>query len=115
MQCLYLRYHAEAFNECRGLSPRISAWPTQIRRNIAAVETVGDTASDLTGVGIKPQTSRTLAVFLITPPTGRYEEKLCEENIFFLFWSLQVHIRHLTFSFKKMVALSDVIHDFLLV
>ena len=36
---LYSRYYAEACNEWRGPSPRLSAWATQLRRNIAAVAT----------------------------------------------------------------------------
>ena len=34
---LYLRYDAEAYNECRGLSARLNAWAAQLRRNVAAV------------------------------------------------------------------------------
>ena len=34
---LYSRYYAQACNERRGPSPRLSAWTTQLRRNIAAV------------------------------------------------------------------------------
>ena len=32
---LYSRYCAEACNEWRGPSPRLSAWSTQLRRNVA--------------------------------------------------------------------------------
>ena len=34
---LYRQYHAEACNEWRNVIPRLSAWTTQHRRNIAAV------------------------------------------------------------------------------
>ena len=40
-------------------SPRLSAWTTLLRRNIAAMTSrIGDTVSDLTGLEIKPKTSR---------------------------------------------------------
>ena len=34
---LYSPYYAEACNELRGPSPRLSAWATQLRRNVATV------------------------------------------------------------------------------
>ena len=34
---LYSRYCVEACNKWGGLSPRLSAWATQLRRNVAAV------------------------------------------------------------------------------
>ena len=37
IKSLYSRYYAEACNEWWGPSPRLSAWTTQLRRNIAAV------------------------------------------------------------------------------
>ena len=37
---LYSRYYAEACNEWRGPSPRLSAWATQLRRNVATVATL---------------------------------------------------------------------------
>ena len=33
----YPRYYAATCNEWRGPSPRLSAWTTQLRRNVAAV------------------------------------------------------------------------------
>ena len=34
---LYWQCYAEAYNECRGPSPRLNAGATQLRRNVAAV------------------------------------------------------------------------------
>ena len=34
---LYSRYYSEECNEWRGPSPQLSAWATQLRRNVAAV------------------------------------------------------------------------------
>ena len=45
-------------SEWRGLSPRLSAWATQLRRDIAAVACCWRHYADLTGPVIKPQTSR---------------------------------------------------------
>ena len=56
---LYSLYYAEACNELRGPSPRLSAWATQLRRNAATVASRWQHCADLTGPGIEPQTSRT--------------------------------------------------------
>ena len=40
--------HAEACNERRGLSPRLSAWATKLRRNVAAVASRWRHCADLT-------------------------------------------------------------------
>ena len=53
---LFLRYSAEACSEWRGPSARLSAWPTQLRRNVAAVASRWQHCADLSGPGIKPQT-----------------------------------------------------------
>ena len=56
---LYSRYYAKACNEWRGPSPHLSAWATQLRRNVAAVASRWRPCVDLTGPGIEPQTSHT--------------------------------------------------------
>ena len=56
---LYSPHYAEACNELRGPSPRLSAWATQLRRNVATVASCWRHCVDLTGPGIEPQTSRT--------------------------------------------------------
>ena len=61
---LYSPYYAEACNELRGPSPRLSAWATQLRRNVATVASRWRHCADLTGPGIEPQTSRTDSVRL---------------------------------------------------
>ena len=63
---LYSPYYAEACNELRGPSPRLSAWATQLRRNVATVASRWRQCVDLTGPGIEPQTSRTDSVRLAT-------------------------------------------------
>ena len=59
---LYSPYYAEAYNELRGLSPRLSAWATQLRGNVATVASRWRHCVDLTGPGVEPQTSRTDSV-----------------------------------------------------
>ena len=59
---LYSPCYAEACNELRGPSPRLSAWATQLRRNVATVASRWRHCVDLTGPGIEPQTSRTDSV-----------------------------------------------------
>ena len=49
-------------NELRGPSPRLGAWATQLRRNVATVASRWRHCADLTGPGIEPQTSRTDSV-----------------------------------------------------
>ena len=61
---LYSPYYAEACNEWRGPSPRLSAWATQLRRNVATVASRWRHCADLTGPGIEPLTSRTDSVRL---------------------------------------------------
>ena len=67
---LYSPYYAEACNELRGPSPRLSAWATQLRRNVATVASRWRHYVDLTGPGIEPQTSRTDSVRLATELTA---------------------------------------------
>ena len=59
---LYMRYYAEACNEWRGQSLRLSAWATQLRTNVAAVASRWRHCADLTDPGFEPQTSRTDSV-----------------------------------------------------
>ena len=67
---LYSPYYVEACNELRGPSPRLSAWATQLRRNVAAVASRWRHCVDLTAPGIEPQTSRTDSVRLATELTA---------------------------------------------
>ena len=67
---LHSPYYAEACNELRGPSPRLSAWAAQLRRNVAAVASRWRHCADLTGPGIEPQTSRTDSVRLATELTA---------------------------------------------
>ena len=67
---LYSPYYAEACNELRGPSPRLSAWATQLRRNVATVASRWRHCVDLTGPGIEPQTSRTDSVRFATELTA---------------------------------------------
>ena len=66
----YSPYYAEACNELRGPSPRLSARATQLRRNVATVASRWRHCVDLTGPGIEPQTSRTDSVRLATELTA---------------------------------------------
>ena len=67
---LYSPYYAEACNELRGPSPRLSAWATQLRRNVATVASRWRHCANLTGPGIEPQTSRTDSVRFATELTA---------------------------------------------
>ena len=67
---LYSPYYAEACNELRGPFPRLSAWATQLRRNVATVASRWRHCADLTGPGIEPQTSRTDSVRFATELTA---------------------------------------------
>ena len=67
---LYSPYYAEACNELRGPSPRLSAWATQLRRSAATVASRWRHCADLTGPGIEPQTSRTDSVRFATELTA---------------------------------------------
>ena len=69
---LYSPHYAEACNELRGPSPRLSAWATQLRRNVATVASRWRHCADLTGPGIEPQTSRTESVRFATELTAGY-------------------------------------------
>ena len=66
----YSRYYAEACNERRGPSPRLSAWATQLRRNVAMMASRWRHCADLTGLGIEPQTSRTESMRLANELTA---------------------------------------------
>ena len=67
---LHSPYYAEACNEWRDPSPQLSAWATQLRRNVAAVASRWRDYVDLTGPGIEPQTFRTDSMRLATKLTG---------------------------------------------
>ena len=67
---LHSPYYAETCNELRGPSPRLSAWATQLQRNVATVASRWRHCADLTGPGIEPQTSRTDSVRLATELTA---------------------------------------------
>ena len=73
---LYSPYYSESCNEWRGPSPRLSAWATQLRRNVAAVASRWRHCADLTGPGIEPQISRTESVRLATELTAGAEKNL---------------------------------------
>ena len=66
IKSLYSPYYAEACNELRGPSPRLSAWATQLRRNVATVASRWRHCANLTGPGIEPRISRTDSVRLAT-------------------------------------------------
>ena len=78
---LYSPYYAEACNELRGPSPRLSAWATQLRRNAATVASRWRHCADLTGPGIEPQTSRTDSVRLATELTAGFVLFYIFENL----------------------------------
>ena len=59
---LYSPHYAQACNEWRGPSPRLSAWATQLRTNVATVASRWRHCADLIGPRIEPQTSRTDSV-----------------------------------------------------
>ena len=67
---LYSPYYAEACDELRGPFPRLSAWATQLGRNVATVASRWRHCVDLTGPGIEPQTSRTDSVRFATELTA---------------------------------------------
>ena len=69
---LYSPYYAEACNELRGPSPRLSAWATQLRRIVATVASRWRHCDDLTGPRIEPQTSRADSVRLATELTAGF-------------------------------------------
>ena len=59
-------------NVVAGPSPRLSAWATQLRRNVAAGASRWRHCADLTGRGIEPQTSRTESMRLATELTAGF-------------------------------------------
>ena len=67
---LYSPYYGEACNELRGPSPRLSAWATQLRRNVATMASCWRHCADLTGPGIESQTSPTDNMRLATKLTA---------------------------------------------
>ena len=77
---IILSCYAGACYEWRGPSPRLSVWATQLRRNVAAVASVGDTVSNLTDPGSEPQPSQTNSIVLTTElvnrPAGYSERQL---------------------------------------
>ena len=77
---LYSPYYAEACNELRGPSPRLSAWATQLRRSVATVASRWRHCVDLTGPGIELQTSRTDSVLLATELTAGLEWVINQQN-----------------------------------
>ena len=95
---LYSRYYAEACKEWRGPSSRLSAWATQLRRNVAAVMSRWRHCADLTGPGIEPQTSRTESVRLATELTADKYHKL--RNYYFHMIN-QKKKKHMQNQFQK--------------
>ena len=77
---LYSPYYAEACNELRGPSPRLSAWATQLRRNVATVASRWRHCADLTGPGIEPQTSRCVAQALSRGDGQKHDELQSESR-----------------------------------
>ena len=73
---LYSPYYAKACNELRGPSPRLGAWATQLRRNVATVASRWRHCVVLTGPEIEPQTSRTVSVRLATELTAGLYSKI---------------------------------------
>ena len=59
-------YYVEACSEWRGPSPRLSAWVTQLRRNIAAVASRWCHCFRFDGPVIEPSPPALLAVFITT-------------------------------------------------
>ena len=57
---LYSRHHAEveAWNQWRDPSPRLSAWATQLRRDIAAVASHWRHCADMTGSEIEREAKK---------------------------------------------------------
>ena len=64
------RYYAQPCNEWRSLSPQLSVWATQLRRNVAEVASRWRHCADLSGPGIEPQTFRTDSPRLTTELTA---------------------------------------------
>ena len=105
---LYSPNYAEACNELRGPSPRLSAWATQLRRNVATVASRWRHCVDLTGPGIEAQTSCTDT--LATELTAVYNEDLpsffsTQFDIPYSFLFVQVTLSHFS-KFKIIVGMS---------
>ena len=63
-------------NEWRGPSSRLSAWATQLQRNVATVASRWRHCPNLTGLGIEPHTSRTDSVHLASELIGFNDHNL---------------------------------------
>ena len=94
---LYSPCYAEACNELQGPSPRLSAWATQLRRNVATVASRWRHCADLTGPGIEPQTSRTESVRLATELTAGSVKKT-SGNYYFEYCIVLLYIKKLKIS-----------------
>ena len=110
---LHSPYYTEACNEWRGPSPRLSAWATQLRRNVAAVASRWRHCADLTGPGIEPHTSRTENVRLATELMAGTNKSMIVWNIalksvlMFLYYLVFNQKRHLIKTF-----VNKFFHDF---
>ena len=95
---LYSPYDAEACNEWRGPFLRLSAWATQLRRNVATVASRWRHCADLTCPGIETQTSRTDSERLATELTGRFgsEQMLVRKGLSFIVSLMQFKIYTVT-------------------
>ena len=76
---LYSPYYAEACDEWRGPSLRLSAWAKQLRRNIATVASRWRHCGDLTDPGMEPQTARIDSVRLVTELTAGLHFKVVSQ------------------------------------
>ena len=70
IKSLYLRYYAEACNEWHVPFPRLSAWATQLRKDVAA-EANRYAGADFTDTGFEPQTPAPIASALSIWANGR--------------------------------------------
>ena len=73
---IILAYYVEAHNKRLGPSKRLSAWTTELRRNVAAVKGVGGTFSDLTRPVIETRPPALIAMSVTTTLTGRAKKLL---------------------------------------
>ena len=89
---LYSRYYAEACNELRGPSPRLSAWATQLRSNVATVASRWRYCVAFTSPGIEPLTSRTVSVRLATELTAGLVSNKTSEKKNFCHYHVKVRI-----------------------
>ena len=82
---LYSPYYAQACNEWQSPPPRRSAWPTQLRTNVATVASRWRHCDDLADPAIEPHTSRTDRVGLATELIGRHNAtQVCSKIILFV-------------------------------